>query len=90
MRETEMSIERLATNRARPALRASVRSGRRVRRDRCSQLSFRICRCSDEVRFNYESQGKIRIIRKPSQRYCQDCLQETDESTEKQLKKKHA
>jgi hypothetical protein len=47
-------------------------------------------RFSDEVHFNYGPQGKIRIIRKSGQRYCQDCLQETDESTEKHLKKKHA
>ncbi len=37
-------------------------------------------RFSDEVHFGYESQGKIRIIRKPGQRYCQDCIQETDEA----------
>jgi hypothetical protein len=46
-------------------------------------------RFSDEMHFNYESQKKIRIIRKSSQRYCQDCLQKTNESTEKHLKKKH-
>ena len=47
-------------------------------------------RFSDEVHYSYGPQGKIRIIRKPGQRYCQDCLQETNESTEKDLKKKHA
>lgn len=47
-------------------------------------------RFSDEVHYNYGSQGKIRIIRKSGQRYCRDCIQETDESTEKDLKKKHA
>ncbi len=46
-------------------------------------------RFSNEMHFNYESQRKIRIIRKSSQRYCQDCFQETNESTEKHLKKKH-
>ena len=45
-------------------------------------------RFSDEVHYSYGPQGKIRIIRKPGQRYCQDCLQETNESTEKDLKKK--
>jgi glutaredoxin-related protein len=47
-------------------------------------------RFSDERHFSYESQKKIRIIRKSSQRYCQNCLQETNESIEKNLKKKHA
>jgi hypothetical protein len=47
-------------------------------------------RFRNEIHFSYESQKKIRIIRKSSQRYCQDCLQETNESTEKDLKKKNA
>ena len=36
-------------------------------------------RFSDEVHFEYGSQGKIRIIRKPEQRYCQNCIQKADE-----------
>jgi hypothetical protein len=46
-------------------------------------------RFSDEVHFGYGPQGKIHIIRKPGQRYCQDCIQETDEVKEKDLKRLH-
>jgi hypothetical protein len=46
-------------------------------------------RFSDEMHFGYGPQGKIRIIRKPGQRYCQDCIQVTDEAKEKDLKRKH-
>ena len=31
----------------------------------------------------------MRIIRKPGQRYCQDCIQHTDEPSEKDMKKVH-
>ncbi len=33
-------------------------------------------RFSDEVHFGYGPQGKLRIIRKPGERYCSDCIQE--------------
>lgn len=42
------------------------------------------------MHYAYGPQGKIRIIRKSGQRYCQDCIQHTDESTEKNKKKVHA
>ena len=44
-------------------------------------------RFSDEMHYAYDSQEKIRIIRKSNQRYCQNCIQHTDESTEKNKKK---
>ena len=39
---------------------------------------FRV-RFSDEVHFCYGPQGKLRIIRKPGERYCPDCIQEDKE-----------
>ena len=48
-----------------------------------------IVRFSDEVHFAYGPQGKIRIIRKSGQRYCQDCIQHTDEAKEKDQKRVH-
>lgn len=41
------------------------------------------------MHFAYGPQGKIRIIRKPGQRYCQDCIQHTDEAKEKDQKRVH-
>ncbi len=35
-------------------------------------------RFSDECHFGWGQQGKLRIIRKPGERYCQDCIQEAD------------
>ncbi len=32
-------------------------------------------RFSDEVHFGWGPQGKLRVIRKPGQRYCFDCVQ---------------
>lgn len=40
-------------------------------------------RFSDECHYGYGPQGKLRIIRKPSQRYCQVCIQEGDPKQEK-------
>lgn len=40
-------------------------------------------RFSDEVHFGYGPQGKISIIRKTGERYCQDCIQEADQPAEK-------
>ncbi len=46
-------------------------------------------RFSDEVHFEYESQGKLRIIRKPGQRYCMNCIQEANSPKDKNLKRQH-
>jgi len=46
-------------------------------------------RFSDEVHFGYGPQGKLRIIRKPGQRYCMDCIQEQDSPKDKGLKRQH-
>lgn len=42
---------------------------------------------SDEVHFGYGPQGKLHIIRKPGERYCQDCIQEADEPDENDKKR---
>lgn len=46
-------------------------------------------RFSDEVHFGWGPQGKLRIIRRPGERYCPDCLQERDEPVEKDRKRLH-
>lgn len=46
-------------------------------------------RFSDEVHFGWGPQAKLRIIRKPGQRYCQDCIQEANEPEEKDKKRHH-
>lgn len=43
-------------------------------------------RFSDEVNFGYDPQGKLRIIRKPGEQYCPDCIQEDKEPNEKDKK----
>lgn len=40
-------------------------------------------RFSDEVYFGYGPQDKLRIIRRAGMRYCQDCIEEVKEPTEK-------
>ena len=40
-------------------------------------------RFSDEVHYGWGPQGKLRIIRKSGQRYCQDCIQEANEPDER-------
>ncbi|KDN61748.1 hypothetical protein CSUB01_12427 [Colletotrichum sublineola] len=47
-------------------------------------------RFSDEVHFSLGPQGKLRIIRKPGERYCPDCIQEREPPQEKHLKRLHA
>lgn len=44
-------------------------------------------RFSDKVHFGYGPQGKLRIIRKPGEGHCPDCIQE-DKEPEKKGKKK--
>lgn len=46
-------------------------------------------RFSDEVNFGYGTQHKLRIIRKAGMRYCQDCIEEVQEPTEKDQKLYH-
>ena len=46
-------------------------------------------RFSDKVYFGYGTQNKLRIIRKASMRYCQDCIEEVQEPTEKDKKRYH-
>ena len=46
-------------------------------------------RFSDEVHFGYGPQGKLRIICKPGERYCPDCIQEEKEPEEKDKKCHH-
>ena len=47
-------------------------------------------RFSDEVHYGYEAQGPLRIIRKPGERYCPDCIQRNEGPTETEKKKVHA
>ena len=47
-------------------------------------------RFSDEVHFGWVPQGKLRIIRKPGERYCQNCIQEENEPDEKDKKRHHS
>lgn len=44
---------------------------------------------SDEIHFEYESQEKLRIIRKSDQRYCMNCIQKRDLSKNKNVKRQH-
>ena len=44
-------------------------------------------RFSDKIHFGWGLQGKLRIIRKPGQRYCSDCLQEKDDPTDRKGEK---
>ena len=46
-------------------------------------------RFSDEVHFGYGPQAKLRIIRKPGQRYCFGCIQEADSPKPKDEKRVH-
>ena len=46
-------------------------------------------RFSDEGHFGHGAQDKLNIIRKPGMRYCQDCVQEVDEPSEKDKKRYH-
>ena len=53
---------------------------------------WRPVRFSDEVHFALGPQGKVHVIRKPGERYCNDCIQYKNEPTgeEKELNKIHA
>lgn len=44
---------------------------------------------SNEVRFGYGSQGKLHIIRKPGERYCQNCIQKANKLDKKNKKCHH-
>ena len=47
-------------------------------------------RWSDEVHFSICSQGKIRIIRKPGERYCPDCIHHHEETPASEIRRYHA
>ncbi len=46
-------------------------------------------RWSDEVHFGYGPQRTLRIIRRPGERYCTDCIQEKNEPEERHKKRWH-
>ena len=46
-------------------------------------------RFSDEVHFGWGPQHHLRIIRKPGQRYCVDCIQHSDMPKSKDEKRFH-
>ena len=47
-------------------------------------------RFADDIHFGLDSQKKLRIIRRPGERYCFDCIQNNPEPTEKTKKVLHA
>ena len=51
---------------------------------------WRRVRFSDEVHFGYGSESKPRILRRPWERTCADCVVERKDPTEKDQKKVHA
>jgi hypothetical protein len=54
------------------------------------QKDWHHVRFSDEVHFGLGPQGKLRIIRKPGERYCINCIQHEREPEEPDKKKIHA
>jgi transposase len=59
-------------------------------KNRCSdKTSWRRVQFSDEVHFEWGRQGKLLIIKKSSDRYCQDCIQYAEESDVKDIKRHH-
>lgn len=52
--------------------------------------AWRRVRFSDEVHFSLGPQGKLRIIRRPGERYCSDCIQIEDQPKEKDRYRIHA
>jgi hypothetical protein len=51
--------------------------------------AWRRVRFSDEVHFGLGPQGKLRVLRKPGERYCSDCIQETNEPKDEDCKRIH-
>jgi hypothetical protein len=52
---------------------------------------WRDLRFSDEVHCSIELEGRLEIIRKPGERYCSDCIQETmNQDHEKELERSHS
>ncbi len=47
-------------------------------------------RTSDEVHYGYDAQDPLRIICKPGEHYCPDCIQREEDSSESEKKKVHA
>lgn len=55
------------------------------------KAQWRRVRWTDEIHFELGSQGKMRIIRRPGERYCFDCIQEQAEpEDDKDKKRLHA
>lgn len=46
-------------------------------------------RFSDKIYFGYDPQGKLYIIRKPSEQYCLNCIQEDKKPNKKDKKRYH-
>ena len=51
---------------------------------------WRLVLFSDEIHFGLGPQGKMRIIRRPGERLCSDCIQEQPEPAPKDRKRLHA
>jgi hypothetical protein len=55
-----------------------------------TQDNWKHVRFSDEVHIGVGPQGQVRVIRKPGERYCVNCIQYADEPNEEDKKKLHA
>ncbi len=55
-----------------------------------TKYHWRHVRFSDETHLGFGAQGRIQVIRRPRERSCPDCLQETKMPKEKDLKRVHA
>jgi hypothetical protein len=52
---------------------------------------WRHVRFSDEIHWSVGPEGKVRIIRKPGERYCSDCIQHTlSREDEKVIERQHS
>lgn len=50
---------------------------------------WRDIRWSDEVHFGKTAQGKVRIIRKPGERYCPDCIHYAEEDNDHDIQERY-
>ena len=72
-----------------PHLRALRRTFARDKITTWTLEDWKLVRFSDEVHFGLSPQRRLRIIRRPGQRYCFDCMQEGKEPEERVQKRFH-
>ncbi len=66
-----------------------VKWAKKMLQERPYKEDWRDVRFSDEVHFGWGPTGTLRIIRKPGQRECPDCIQHAQEPKEKDQKTLH-